>query len=59
MTRIPEYEELQEKFPAQHAQARGENDGYDPHDLHNRSEQLKQPQIREGQAADPAVTRPF
>src|SRR5882672_10009736 len=56
--RIPEYEELQEKFPAQHTQTSCKDDCYNPHDLDDRREQLKQPQIRESKATDPAVTRP-
>src|SRR5882762_2533828 len=56
--RIPEYEEFEEKFPAQHAQPRCQNDSCDPRDLHDRSEQLKQPKIGEGQATDPAIARP-
>src|SRR5216683_3954909 len=56
--RIPEYEELQEKFPAQHTQTSCKNDCYDPHDLDDRREQFKQPQIGESKATNPAVTRP-
>src|SRR5260370_41075768 len=55
--RIPEYEELQEKFPAQHTKKSCEDDCYDPHDLDDSREQLKQPQIRQRKATDPAVTR--
>src|SRR5260370_17130779 len=56
--RIPEYEELQEKFPAQHTQTSCKDDCYNPHDLDDRREQLKQPQIRESKATDPPVTPP-
>src|SRR5260370_18702463 len=56
--RIPEYQELQEKLPAQHAQACRENNRCDSRDLDDRRKQLKQPQIWERDEAEPAVTRP-
>src|SRR5260370_977790 len=54
--RISEDQELQEKLPAEHAQARRQNNRCDSHDLDDGRKQLKQPQIRKSKRSDPAVT---
>src|SRR5260370_17486019 len=56
--RIAEYQELQEKFPAQNTQAGGENDRADAHDLDHWSKHLKQPQIRKSKRSQPPITPP-
>src|SRR5258708_33574307 len=55
--RIAEYQELQEKFPAQNTQAGGENDRADAHDLDHWSKQLKQTQIEIRKSYDSDITR--
>ena len=56
--RIPEDEELQKEFAAQNTERNRKNDGGDPGELEHRSEQLKDPQVRQSKTANPAVARP-
>ena len=54
---IPEDQELQKKLPARNADRCREDDGCDAHNLHNRGEQFKEPQIGKREAADSSVAR--
>src|SRR5260370_5248350 len=55
---ISEDQELQKKFAAQNTKRDRKNDGDDPPEFEHRSEQLKDPQVRQSKTANPPVTRP-
>src|ERR1700757_1722030 len=55
---VPEKQELEKELSAQHAQARGENEGGNPSDLEEGTKKLNQPRVGNRKTADPAVTPP-